>query len=146
MEPPRIAWIGEDDVGNAVLGALGWARFAAPDWRGLRRARVEVVVARGGPALLRTAAWSATLGGALAVIASPTGPVAPLPWWERRFLRYLLRSQAEARAWRAVGVALGRLVVVEPGEGEAEAEALLAICTEAASMGRRPGRVSRTGS
>ena len=47
--------------------------------------------------------------------------VAPLPWWTRRVHRFVLASQDEARALHRAGVALGRLVVVRPGE-EVEVE------------------------
>lgn len=68
-------------------------------------------------------------GLAAGVVVSPCGPlaggiprldallhVAPLPWWTRRVHRFVLASQDEARALHRSGVALGRIVVVRPGE------------------------------
>lgn len=140
MDAPRLAWIGEDAVAVVTAGRVGAVRVGATDWRSLRRHRVEVLHVRGDLAVLRAAAWAATLGGVGAVVASPTCPPTALPWWERRFHRYLFRSQAEAKAWLPE-VPLGRLVVVEPEPAAHEVEALLAVYAEVGAMGRRPGWV-----
>jgi hypothetical protein len=143
VEAPRIAWVGEDDVAAALAAAVGAPRMAASDWRAMRRRRIEVLHVRGDLPTLRAAALGATLGGVLAVVATPTFAPCPLPWWERRFHRYLFDTQDTARAWRASGLALGRLVVVERGDVGHEAAALRAVYAEVASMGRRPGWVTR---
>ena len=100
--------------------------------------RPDLVFVRANPEGLRRAAWMTTLAGAGAVIAVPVGTPSTLPWWGRRFHRFLLRSQPEAQAWADAGVSLGRLVVVEPGEDAAERAAIAAIMEEALSMARRP--------
>ncbi len=143
MNALRLAWMGDDAVAVATAGRVGALRVAADDWRTLRRHRIEVVHVRGDLALLRQAAIATTLGGVLAVVASPTMAPTPLPWWERRFHRYCFRGQAEAKAWLPL-MPLGRLVVVEPAAAEHEVEALHALYGEVAAMGRRPGRVRRT--
>lgn len=143
MSALRLAWIGDDAVAVATAARVGALRVAPDDWRTLRRHRIEVVHVRGDLVVLRQAAIAATLGGALAVIATPTMAPGPLPWWERRFHRYCFRGQLEAKAWLSV-LPLGRLVVVEPEPAPHEVEALRALYGEVASMGRRPGRVRRS--
>lgn len=69
-----------------------------------------------------------------AVALSPLFPPTALPWWGRRFHRLILSSQAEARAWAAF-VPLGRLVVVEPDDGEIDA--LRVVYGEMEAMARR---------
>lgn len=106
--------------------------------RALLLARPHLVLVRGPVDTLRRAALLTTLVGARAVIALPVGPASPLPWWGRRFHRLVFGTQAEARAWGAVGVALGRLVVVEAGADAVERSALHAVIGEVLSMARRP--------
>lgn len=117
VDPPRVAWIAgpEDRWARARATAWGVAWVDRPDPRALRRLGAEVVWARWPVDDLARVAAATTLAGVAAVVVTPLGPARPLPWWERRFHRYLLPSQGAARAWRAAGVALGRLVVVEPG-------------------------------
>ncbi|MDP2315566.1 MAG: hypothetical protein Q8P41_21890 [Pseudomonadota bacterium] len=109
-----------------------------PKGRRLLTLRPEVVLVRGPPSWLAHAALVTTLVGAAAVIAVPLGPAEKLPWWERRFHRFLFASQAEARAWSAAGLAMGRLVVVPPGADAVERAALEAAIGEVRSMARRP--------
>lgn len=88
---------------------------------------------------LRERALALTLGGAAAVVLTPRFGPRTLPWWGRRFARWVLPSQEVARAWTA-HVPLGRLVVVEPAPGDApglapgETDALAAIYAEVWSM------------
>lgn len=112
-----VAWIaGPDDaVARERARGLGVPVLAVEDLGGLRRARAGVVHVRLPIEDLGRAAWVATLARARAVVVTPLGEPAPLPWWERRFARYVLPSQRLARRWTAAGVALGRVVVVEPG-------------------------------
>lgn len=106
--------------------------------RALFGRRPRVVLVRGPLAAMGRPALGATLAGVAGVVYLPVGPAAPLPWWGRRFHRLLFASQEEARAWNAAGVALGRLVVVEPGGDDLERRALVAMIEEVASMaGRR---------
>lgn len=60
----------------------------------------------------------------------------PLSWWARRFDRLVLPSQEEARRWTP-HIPLGRIVVVETEDPEAEVTALRAIYGETLSMARR---------
>lgn len=106
--------------------------------RALARRRPHVLLLRGPLEGMMLAALGATIAGVAAVIYLPVGPAAPLPWWGRRFHRLLLPSQAEARAWSDAGVALGRLVVVEPGDDLEERRGLAAVIEEVASMANRP--------
>lgn len=91
---------------------------------------VDVVHVHGGEGDLRRVALAATLAGVRAVVATPSGPEGAGAWWHRRFQRYVLPTQEEARRWRGAGVALGRLVVA------ADEEALRAVYLEVAEMGR----------
>ena len=116
------------------------ARHALPrvsGWRGLRRERAELAWVRLPVSALDGAAVTCTLAGVSGVICTPLGPPQRLPWWERRFHRYLFASQDEAHAWSDVGVSISRMVVVE--EDAWEREALDAVFAEVASMARRPG-------
>lgn len=135
-----MALLGEDPLAAHLAARTGGPRLALTDWRGLRAHHVEVGHVVGDLPALARAAWTLTLGGVLGAVATPLGPPGPLPWWNRRYLRFLFRSQPEARAWLP-WLPLGRLVVVEPDEGEADA--LAAVYREVASMGRRPGRADR---
>jgi hypothetical protein len=140
---PRVAVMGDlTDPATARLADL-LAAVVVADGCALARVRPEIVVARLPTAALWTAAIASTVAGAAAVVAVPLGPAVPLPWWGRRFHRLLLPSQALAREWQAAGVALGRLVVVEPGPDRAERAALVAVLTEVGSMARRPGILHR---
>lgn len=141
--PPVVAWWARaSNAGVRGEGARLGIPCVAPEggaWA-LRRRRVEVVHVFLPVEGLASAALATTLGGVLAVLVTPVGAPRALPWWERRFHRYVLPSQAEALAWRAAGVALGRLAVV-PGIGGSEAvdgTALRALYVESAAMGRRP--------
>ncbi|MFZ5476934.1 MAG: hypothetical protein ACOZNI_09190 [Myxococcota bacterium] len=96
--------------------------------------RGRVVHARVPVAELGRVALFSTLAGARAVIAAPIGEARPLPWWERRFHRYVLSSPEEAAAWQATGIHLGRLAVARPDPWEVEA--LRAIWTEVGAMSR----------
>lgn len=106
--------------------------------RALLGRRHEVVIVRGRLERAMLPALVATIAGVAAVIYVPVGPAAPLPWWGRRFHRLLFASQADARAWSDVGVALGRMVVVEPSDDEEERRALAALILEVSSMASRP--------
>lgn len=102
----------------------------------LRRARPHVAIARVPVEALGRAAVLASLGGAVAVIAAPIGEPRPLPPWNRRFHRFVLADPGRAVAWGSVGIALGRVAVVQSGPDEAEA--LRAIVSEVAAMTLRP--------
>lgn len=141
MRIPRIALLGEPaDAGAARLAAL----LGVPTARGvagLLAARAEVAHVRVPVDRLGPAAIAARALGVRAVVAAPPG--APPPGWRlhgalgHAIARWVFPSQDAARAWKAAGVPHGRLVVVEPGDGEADA--LRAVWLEAASMARRPG-------
>ena len=111
--------------------------------RGRELLGADVVIARVPVDDLRRVAALATLAGARAVIAAPIGPATRLPWWERRFHRYLLDGQDAARGWASAGVALGRLVVVAPGPDEGDA--LRAVVDEVRAMALRPDIRPRVG-
>jgi len=135
-----VAFLGDHPLAAHLAARTGGPRLGLGDWRGLRAHRVEVGHAVGDLGALGRAAWTLTLGGVLGAVATPVGDPGPLPWWNRRYLRFLFRSQPEARAWLP-WLPLGRLVVVEADPGEAAA--LDAVYREVASMGRRPGRGDR---
>jgi hypothetical protein len=99
----------------------------------LRRARAEIVLVSGtDPELLR-AAWVTTLAGARAVLLFPTGSPRALPRWARRFHRYVVADQEQARAWARAGAGLGRLFVLPEVNAD---EALDALIAEVRSMAR----------
>ena len=106
--------------------------------RALVRLRPDAVFVRGPVETLAVAALGTTLAGVAAVLAVPVGPAAPLPWWSRRFHRFILGSQEDARAWGAAGIALGRLVVCAGGSDDEERSALLSVQEEALAMALRP--------
>ncbi len=109
--------------------------------RALVRLRPDAVFVRGPVETLAVAALVTTLAGVAAVLAvpvGPAGPAAPLPWWSRRFHRFILGSQEDARAWGAAGIALGRLVVCAGGPDDEERSALLSVQGEALAMALRP--------
>jgi hypothetical protein len=156
VRPPRIAVLAPATEARAArLAALLGAAVVARG-RALLRARPDGVfvvgAADGGerprgqrePAgsteALARAAAVCTVAGAAAVVLVWDGTPPPLPWWGRRFHRILCGAQDQARAWRAAGVALGRLVVVEPGDDEAEGRALTALVAEVWAMGGRASR------
>jgi hypothetical protein len=109
------------------------------------RARPELVLVRGDFAALQRGAWIATFAGARAVLALPVGVVAPLPWWGRRYQRFVFAAQPEALRWVEAGTSLGRVVVVEPEAEAFERAGWEAVVREVLSMGRRPagGRAAR---
>ncbi len=112
--------------GSSWLGGL---KAAAA----LRRAHAEIVLVSGTDDDLARAAWVTTLGGARAVLLFPTGEPRALPRWERRFHRYVLADQEQARAWARVGPGLGRVFVVPEQHAE---QALAALIAEVRSMAR----------
>lgn len=141
--PPNVAWWAppEDEVARALASHLGVPCFSRLDGAGaLRGAAIEVVHVWYPAGALAGAVLATTMGGAAAVVVTPLGPPRRLPRWERRFHRYVFSTQTEALAWRGLGVALGRLVVVE-GLGRPlalDVDALRAVYLESAAMGRRP--------
>jgi hypothetical protein len=127
--------------------AARWARLldgaSVVSARTLLLARPEVVLVRCPVASLARAAALTTLAGAAAVVVAPLGEAVPLPWWGRRFHRFIVPDQAAAREWAAAGVALGRLVVVPPAAPDAppsseEGAALRTVLEEVRAMGLRP--------
>ena len=70
------------------------------------------------------------------VAATPVGEPEPAAL-DRRVHRYVFPTQAEALAWARAGATLGRVMVVGPGEHEAEAWAV--VWRESAVMARRAG-------
>lgn len=126
IQPPTVAVVRGDTVERD--GDRRTAKGLAALVGALRG--VDVVHVYGGEGALRRAALAATLAGARAVVATPEGPEGASAWWHRRFQRYVLPTQEEARRWRAAGVALGRLVVA------GDDEALRAVYLEVAEMGR----------
>lgn len=137
VSAPRTALLAPPgDLAGARLARL----LGVPLWEHAPRAlRMDLIHVRAPVADLRRAAWRCTLAGARAVVVTPLDAPQALGWWERCFHRYVLPSQDEARAWCGVGIALGRIVVVEPGPDDAEAEALAAVYAEVVSMKRRAG-------
>lgn len=127
-EQVPVVWIADPDdaVARERARGLGVPLLTEADPALLRRHRAGVVHVRLPVARLAGAALAATLAGARAVVVTPLGEPRPLPWWERRFARYVLPSQRLARRWAATGVALGRLVVVEPGADPAAGEGVYA--------------------
>ena len=134
--PVCVFSVGAATGGTRLASILG-VPLILDAWA-LRLARPRLVLVCLPVADLGRAAWDCTRAGAAVVIAAPLGAPAPLPWWGRRFHRILLSSQEEARGWRAAGVALGRLVVVAPGDEADERRALQAVLAESLSMARRP--------
>ncbi len=136
--PLRVCVLGSvAEPGAARLGRLLGVTVLERG-RALLRYRPQVVLVRLPVGELGRAALLTTLAGASAVIAVPIGPARPLPWWARRYHRFLLASQAEARAWGDAGIALGRLVVVEPASDAEERHALEALVHEVAAMALGP--------
>jgi hypothetical protein len=140
MDAPRIVVLADTDdpLAARIADRLGASRAVSA--REPPGADVAFVVApREGLVGLRRHALDCTLAGVKAVVLVSAGGAAPLPWWGRRFHRILCASQNEARAWRAAGVALGRLVVVEEGPDDAVSAALRALVAETWAMAtRRP--------
>lgn len=123
-----VVWIADPDdaVARERARGLGVPLIPAADPARLLHHRAGVVHVRLPVASLAGAALAATFAGARAVVVTPLGEPRPLPWWERRFARYVLPSQRLARRWAAAGVALGRLVVVEPGADPSPGEGVYA--------------------
>jgi hypothetical protein len=119
---PVVAWIGGDPEAGARLGVA----------RELQGA--DVVHVFGPREGLGRSAWDATIAGARAVVLSPQDGPWPLPWWHRRFARFLFRTQEEAKRWMAAGLPLGRTVVVE------DLADLWPVYVEVAEMGRSARR------
>jgi hypothetical protein len=135
VSAPRIAILTDprDPLSDRLTRLSGGIPVASA--RSLVRVRPALVHVRLPVDSLAGAAFWSTVAGARAVLVTPLGQPRRLPWWERRFHRFVLPSQEAARAWRSVGIALGRIVVVEPGDDESEAEALRSVYTESLSMG-----------
>lgn len=74
-----------------------------------------------------------------ALIVTPLGDPGPLPRWNAPIARFCFPSQAAARSWLPY-IALGRLVVVEPGPAADESASILALAAELRSMASRGGR------
>lgn len=117
-DSPRVIWVG---TLPSEWESPAYLRATSPiQWRG------RLVHAGGDWAFLRQVAWKATLAGAVGVLATPTEApptrtgrrenwlqTTPMPWWARRFARYVFTTQDEARAFPAP---LGRKVVAQNAE------------------------------
>jgi hypothetical protein len=106
--------------------------------RALRAAGTEVALVHASAAQdLRWIIGAITLGGVRAALLFPEDGAPTIPKWDRRFHRYVVPDQDQARRWSRAGVALGRIVVVDDAHSEAAMDALLC---EVGSMSRPPNR------
>ncbi len=133
--PIAVLAFADDDAARRLADRLGALRTDA--WRQLPRGAVVLVHGAVGLEDLRAAALRCTLAGARAVVLVSAGSAHPMPWWGVRFHRILCASQTEALTWRAAGIALGRLVVIEEGPEPDVCAALRALVTEVSSMATR---------
>lgn len=137
-----VRWVGAHDragpsYGIASLRVPSTPRGVLEAARALRAATVEtaLVHAPSGDEL-RWIIAAITLGGVRAALLFPEAGEPTIPAWERRFQRYVVRDQEEARRWSRAGIALGRIVVVH----DHPEEALEALLREVGSMSRPPAR------
>jgi hypothetical protein len=137
-----VRWVGADDrvgpsYGIAALRVEPTLRSVLGAARALRGAKVEtaLVHAYSGDEL-RWIIAAITLGGVRAALLFPDGADPAIPTWQRRFHRYVVRDQDEARRWSRAGIALGRIVVIQ----DHPEEALDALLREVGSMSRPPER------
>ncbi len=129
-----VAWVGRagralgvPEIPGPRPGLGGTLGCAAA----IRRAHVQIALVADADEL-PAIAWALTLGGVRAALLFP-GPVPRnLPWIERRFHRFVLPDQEQARVWGRSGIALGRIVVIAPGAHEQES--LEAIFREVRAM------------
>ncbi len=137
-----VRWVGADDrvgpsYGIASLRVEPNLRSALGAARALRAAKVETALVHASSGdELRWIITAITLGGVRAALLFPGGAEPAIPTWQRRFHRYVVRDQDEARRWSRAGVALGRIVVVH----DHPEEALEALLREVGSMSRPPAR------
>ncbi len=137
-----VRWVGADDrvgpsYGIASLRVEPSLRSALGAARALRAAKVETALVHASSGdELRWIIAAITLGGVRAALLFPEAGEPTIPAWERRFQRYVVRDQDEARRWSRAGVALGRIVVVH----DHPEEALEALLREVGSMSRPPAR------
>jgi hypothetical protein len=136
MRPPLLLIAApQDPFGMWLSELLEQPILPQPTLLQMRGRLVHVV---GSSDLLKHFALRTTLSGAVAVLASPTTPLPlgrsptldrlsrshPLPFWTRRYHRFICRDQETARQWGQAGLSLGRIMVVEaqaPGPQQREA-------------------------
>lgn len=135
-----------DPVGMWLSELLEQPILAQPTLFQMRGHLVHVV---GSSDLLKHFALKTTLSGAIAVLASPTTPLPlgqhptldrlsrshPLPFWTRRYHRFICGDQETARQWGQTGLALGRVMVVaQQAPGPQQREALEGMYQEVLRM------------
>lgn len=136
----------QDPFGQGLSVLLGQPILARPSFRQMRGHLVHVV---GSCDVLKHFALTTTLSGAVAVLASPSTPLPqgahptldrlsrshPLPFWTRRYHRFICGDQETARQWGQSGLALGRVMVLAgPSPGPQQREALEGMYQEVLRM------------
>jgi len=146
-ERKGVLWVGTCDRngptwGIPTLQILPGMRAMLGGARALRAAGTEVALVNASSAQnLRWIIAAITLGGVRAALLFPEDGEPTIPAWDRRFHRYVVRDQDQARRWSRAGVALGRIVVVDGAHSETALDALLC---EVGSMSRPPDRTRNT--